>query len=102
MLTFTLIRNNRGPLSKSFTLHEGQLKKTAAADLVDGIATRVAVADLHQFARLLEGLGNHEALTFGITQAEQARLTPRALKSLRGRNTKTSLRRSSAISFRPA
>jgi hypothetical protein len=43
---------------------------------VDGIATRVAVADLHQFARLLEGLGNHEALTFGITQAEQARLTP--------------------------
>ena len=75
MLTpFTIIRNNRGPLSKSFALHEGRLQKTAAADLVDGTATRAAVPDLLSFAKILEGLRSHEALTFGTTEAEQARL----------------------------
>jgi hypothetical protein len=73
-MTCTIIRNNRGPLSKSFTLHDGRLQKTAAADLVDGTATRAAASDLRQLAAILEGLGSHEALTFGITEAEQARL----------------------------
>lgn len=83
MLTpFTIIRNNRGSLSKSLALYEGRLKKTAAADLVDGTATRAAVPDLSSFAKILEGLGSHEALTFGITGAEQAQLcTQEALAS---------------------
>ena len=59
---FTIIRNARGPLSKAFALHAGQLQKTAAADLTDGTATRVAVTDLREFAKILEGLGSHEAL----------------------------------------
>ena len=71
---FTIIRTRAAPLSKAFALHAGRLQKTAAADLTDGTATRVAVSDLREFAKILECLGSHEALTFGITGAEQARL----------------------------
>ena len=51
---FTVIRNRRGPLSKSFTLSEGRLQKTAAAEVTDGIAARRAAADISEFAAAIE------------------------------------------------
>ena len=65
MTTFaiTIIRNTKGPLTKSFTLQDGQLKKTAAADLVEGMATQVKVEeDLRHLATILEGLDSTRRL----------------------------------------
>ena len=42
----TVIRNTKGPLTKSFTLQDGRLKKAAAADLAVGVAAQVEVEDL--------------------------------------------------------
>jgi hypothetical protein len=70
----TIIRNTKGPLTKSFTLQDGQLKKTAAADLVEGVATQVKVKDLRHLAAILEGLNSHEAITFGVSQFMMTRI----------------------------
>ena len=70
----TIIRNTKGPLTKSFTLQDGQLKKTAAADLVEGVATQVKVEDLCHFAAILEGLASHEAIAFGVSRFTKTRI----------------------------
>jgi hypothetical protein len=77
---FTKISNSRGPLSKCLTLKDGKLVKTAAADLVDGRAIRVAVRGIEELAETVEGLSANEALTFGITRFKDVRIvTQKAL-----------------------
>jgi hypothetical protein len=77
----TIIRNTKGPLTKSFTLQDGQLKKTTAADLVEGVATQVKVEDLCHFATILEGLDCHEAIAFGVSRFTKTRIvTQNALR----------------------
>ena len=77
---FTIIRNDSGPLSKSFTLVDGKLVKTAAADLVTGVARRVGVRDIRGLAAILADLHANEALTFGIPPMNRARIaTQKAL-----------------------
>ena len=71
---FTIIRNARGPLSKSFALHEGRLQKTSAAEVTDGLAIRAAASDIFDLARIVESLNAHEALTFGIPRLGRARI----------------------------
>jgi len=43
---FTIITNRVGPCSKSFTLSPQGLKKTSAANVYDGLATRMEVSTL--------------------------------------------------------
>ncbi|MFZ1106963.1 MAG: hypothetical protein WAN43_01265 [Rhodomicrobium sp.] len=74
----TVIRNAHGPLSKTFTLKDGTLQKTATADLVEGHATRVAIDDIHGLANVLAGLDASEALTFGVTRNRVARIATQA------------------------
>ena len=71
---FTIVKNRRGPLSKSFTLVEGRLQKTAAAEVGDGLATRIAVASIQELAAAVDALTAQEALTFGIAKHERARI----------------------------
>ena len=70
----TIIRNTKGPLTKSFTLQDGRLKKTAAADLVEGVATQVKVEGLCHLATILEGLDSNEAITFGVSRFTKTRI----------------------------
>jgi hypothetical protein len=70
----TIISNNRGPLTKSFSLKDGHLEKAAAADLVEGVATQVRVEDLTHFADILQCRGAHEALTYGVTRYSRIRI----------------------------
>ena len=70
----TVIRNTRGPLTKSFTLQDGHLKKAAAADLVEGVATKVKVENLCHLARILEELDSSEALTCGVSRFAKTRI----------------------------
>ena len=73
----TVIRNTKGPLTKSFTLQDGRLKKAAAADLAVGVAARVDVEDLRRLACILAGLNSSEALTYGVCRFAQTRLVTR-------------------------
>ena len=73
----TVIRNTKGPLTKSFTLQDGRLKKAAAADLAVGVADRVQVDDLCHLAGILEGLNSSEALTFGVCRFAKTRIVTR-------------------------
>lgn len=75
MITLTRIKNADGPLSKSLTLENGKLIKTAAADLVRGTGETVTVSAIQELAALVEGLANTEALTFGITEHERSIIT---------------------------
>jgi hypothetical protein len=86
-ILFTKIVNTRGPLSKAFALKNGQLQKTAAADLVEGRAIRTAIKALPDLAMVIEGLGHNEALTFGITSFVDARVATQKALSKAGRNT---------------
>ena len=77
----TIIRNTRGPLTKSFTLRDGRLEKAAAAELVEGVAIQVRVHDLYHFADILACLDAHEALTYGVTRYSRTDIvTQKALK----------------------
>lgn len=64
---FTRIMNSDGPLSKSFTLKDGRLQKTAAADLVRGRAIRIGANGIEDLAQTVCNFKAHEALTFGCT-----------------------------------
>ena len=79
---FTIIRNEDGPLSKSFTLRDGKLIKTAAADLVRGVARKTDIEGIHDLNRVISRLGTSEALTFGVTGFEHAKIvTQKAMKA---------------------
>jgi len=74
-MLLTRIHNLDGPLSKSLTLEDGKLVKTAAADLVNGIAYRIHVADIEHFAKVVCRLTSQEALTFGVPAFEHGLIT---------------------------
>jgi hypothetical protein len=74
-ITFTIARNKRGPLGKSFALHDGRLQQAPKAELFDGLATQAAVEDLHGFSEALKSLRPTEALTFGIPRLDRAHIT---------------------------
>lgn len=74
LAAFTIVENRTGPLSKHLTLSHHGIHKTAAAVLVDGLATRTAVADLAQLAEIVEGLTSRQALVFGIAKQDRVRL----------------------------
>ncbi len=97
---FTVIRNRRGPLSKSFTLVDGRLQKAAAADVTDGIAARRSAADICELSAAIDALTDHEALTFGIAKLDRARLvTQKAIAE--GRAPKGAICRDRANFFWP-
>ena len=80
-IEFTRLRNKNGPLSKRFWVDGDVLKKAPAAALTDGTAERVKLQTLQEFADLAGSLRSEEALAYGITAAEDARVvTQRALK----------------------
>lgn len=71
----TRIRNLDGPLSKSLSVEGGKLVKTAAADLVIGMAHRIHVADIEYLAQIVDTLTSQEALTFGVPAFDHGRIT---------------------------
>lgn len=85
-ILFTKISNSRGPLSKSLTLKNGQLQKTAAADLIEGRAIRTAVKDIHGLAKMVDTLMANEALTMGITSFVEGRLVTQRMLAKGARN----------------
>ena len=85
MTYITRIENLDGNLSKSFTFPDGVLKKTAAADLVNGVATTLRISDLHELAAVIDGLSSRQALTYGVTGFCSARVTTqKRLPKMRG------------------
>ena len=73
-MLITRIRNLDGPLSKSLSMVDGKLVKTAAADLVNGLAHRIHVDDIEHVAKVVCGLGSNEALTWGVTDNDHYRI----------------------------
>src|SRR5262249_26956709 len=67
-ILFTKVENKRGALSKSLALKNGKLIKTAAADMVCGHATQVAVRDIFELADAIEGLRSNQAATWGVSR----------------------------------
>lgn len=74
-ITFTIARNRRGPLGKSFALQDGRLQQSPKAELFDGIATATAVEDLRGFSKALKRLQPSEALIFGVPRLPEANIT---------------------------
>lgn len=67
------------PLTKTFTLAEdGTLRSVTAAHLTHGRVKRVSVASASELAGLLQTLGAHEALTYGLTASIQAEIVTKA------------------------
>jgi len=87
-MLITRIRNLDGPFSKSLSMVDGKLVKTAAADLVNGMAHRVRADDIDHLANIIGGLTAQEALTFGVPAFEQGKITTKENvargKALRG------------------
>ena len=67
---------NPSRLSKAFSLKAGKLIKQPGGNLIDGRADRIET-DLAGFAALLETLGPQHALSYGVTQADSARVVTR-------------------------
>jgi hypothetical protein len=79
--SLTIIRNTRGPLSKSLSLKDRRLIKSAAADLTEGTATRIEVTGLSQLATVIDAMTARKALTFGVTGHKTIRIiTQEALR----------------------
>ena len=86
MTLITKIENLDGPLSKSFTYQNGELKKSAAADLVNGAATVIRIRNLHELSEMIEGLSSNQALTYGSPRFCSARITTqKRLPMMKGR-----------------
>jgi hypothetical protein len=73
-IQLSVLRNLKGPLSKSFTLEIGKLRKTSAANLYEGIAETRTVDNLRGLAAIIDGLTSEEALTFGVCGFDKARV----------------------------
>ena len=65
----TLISNtNNQPLSKSYSLKDGKIEKTPAANMLAGTAERLTLKagnEAHGLLRLLGGMQAHQAITLG-------------------------------------
>ena len=70
----SVLRNLKGPLSKSFKLEGGELKKTSAAQLYEGIAETRTISDLRGLSNIIDGLSSEHALTFGVCKFQRARV----------------------------
>lgn len=73
--SLTVLQNERGYATKVFSLDEaGKLQKQSAASIYDGHIATAAVQDIRELMTLLAGLKPHNALTFGVTAYQKARL----------------------------
>ena len=100
-IVYTIVRNLRGPLSKSFTLQDGKLRKAAAAELSKGFVRRAAANSIEEFAGQVERLKPNEALTYGIFKRCSAPIvTQQALRN--GRIPRGAICRDRANFFWPA
>ncbi len=79
-----VITNRNGPAAKTFELVDGKLIKKSAAQIYEGEARRVEAAGLLGLLELIKGLRSNEALTYGIPEAERARLVSQKAKALNG------------------
>lgn len=75
---FTVITSRGSSLTKRFTLHDGEIRKTAAAQLTDGTAERIEVASVAEFAAIHARLEKNQALTYGTTEQARARIVTKA------------------------
>ena len=73
-IQLSVLRNLKGPLSKAFTLEDGELRKTSAANLYEGMAETRTVDNLRGLAAIIDGLTSAEALTFGVCGFGKARV----------------------------
>ena len=76
MFSVTIITANKpAHLSKKFSLEGGVvLRKTPGGQLVDGIAERREFPTMNAFVDALAGLVANQALTFGVTSHDRARI----------------------------
>lgn len=75
-LEFTKLINNKGPLTKGYSLDQDDRIVTAtSAALYDGRAERVRCDCLDDFLDLRDGLKPNEAFVYGVTQAESVGVT---------------------------
>ena len=73
MITFTVLENSNGSLTKRFHLDESdKLAKKTAGKLFSGKATRRSVSSPAEFASFLSTLQAHQALAFGVTERAEA------------------------------
>ncbi len=71
----TVLENEQGYATKVFSLDQtGKLQKESAANIYDGNIQTVAIQDVGGLVTLLTGLKPHNALTFGVTAYQKARL----------------------------
>jgi putative DNA primase/helicase len=79
MIAFTRYTARRPEhLSKKFRLRNGQLMKENGGKLIDGIAERIKVPDLREFAAVQQSLDHRQALGYGVNGHDRARVVPRA------------------------
>jgi len=73
-IQLSVLKNLKGPLSKSFKLEDGVLKRSPAAQLYEGIAETCAISDLHGLSNIIDSLTVEHALTFGVCKFQRARV----------------------------
>ena len=70
-IELTILTNNQGYATKVFTLNEnGELSKRSAANIYEGQAERVAIANLAELRDLIGRLQPKQALCFGVSKTE--------------------------------
>ncbi len=80
MPVLTVICNSRGACRKTISLDENcKPVKTSKATIASGIAKRVSVSDIVEFAELRESLSSSEVLAYGTFQGKA--IQPLRLKS---------------------
>ena len=79
----TILTNNQGYATKVFTLNEsGELSKRSAANIYEGHAEHVAIANVADLHDLIGRLPPTQALCFGVAKRQRARLlTQETLRS---------------------
>ena len=82
-IELTILTNNQGYATKVFTLNEnGELSKRSAANIYEGHAERVAIANVADLHDLIGRLPPTQALCFGVAKRQRARLlTQETLRS---------------------
>ena len=90
-VSLTVITNSNGPATKVFSINEdGKLDKKSAAIIYEGTAERRQIVGgirglLALINKLESNLKSGQALLYGVTEAERARVvTQKALKKLNG------------------
>jgi hypothetical protein len=65
-IPFTLLTSDHCPLTKEFTLEQGQLKASTIANMATGTARRVHINDVTDLQAGLAGLAPNQAITCGV------------------------------------